>query len=61
MACFADVLFQVLTSKKVYHIFSKSKLLIKTLFQSGTLMYGYKSTGVVLRRLSYYFFRGLLT
>ena len=33
MACFADVLCQVLTSKKVEHIFSKSKLLIKTLFQ----------------------------
>ena len=26
MACFADVLYQVLTSKKVDHIFSKSKL-----------------------------------
>ena len=33
MACFADVLYQVLTSKKVDHIFSKSKLLIKTLFR----------------------------
>ena len=33
MACFADVLYQDLTSKKVDHIFSKSKLLIKTLFR----------------------------
>ena len=30
---FADVLYQVLTSQKVDHIFSKSKLLIKTLLQ----------------------------
>ena len=30
---FADVLYQVLTSKKVDYIFSKSKLLIKTLFR----------------------------
>ena len=33
MACFADVLYQVFTSKKVDYIFSKSKLLIKTLFR----------------------------
>ena len=33
MVVFADVLYQVLTSKKVDHIFSKSNLLIKTLFR----------------------------
>ena len=33
MVCFADVLYQVLTSKNVDYIFSKSKLLIKTLFR----------------------------
>ena len=31
---FADVLYLVLTSKKVDHIYSKSKLLIKTLFRT---------------------------
>ena len=31
MACFVDVLYQVLTSKKVDYISSKSKFLIKTL------------------------------
>ena len=31
MACFADVLYQVLTSK-IDYILSKSKLLIKTIF-----------------------------
>ena len=33
MVGFADVLYQVLTIKKCDYIFSKSKLLIKTLFR----------------------------
>ena len=33
MIVLGDLLHQVLASEKVIHIFSKSKLLIKTLFQ----------------------------
>ena len=46
MACFADVLYQVLTSKKVDHIFSISNLLIKPLFRI-------KKTVVVIYKVMY--------
>ena len=53
MACFADVLHHVLTSKKVDHIFRKSKLLIKTISNYGIIRRAAKKTVVVIYNVMY--------
>ena len=54
MACFfADVLYQVLTSKKDDYIFRKSKLLIKTIAKNGIIRRAAKKPVVEIYRFMY--------